>query len=86
MLLAKPKQLAKFRDKKFQTILPTSGKMVDIGSGAQKEIDDVMLTRFASYLIAQNGDPRKRTNCFLHKLILQFKPEKPNLLSKKILN
>ena len=35
------------------------GKTVDIGSGAQKEIDDTMLTRFACYLIAQNGDPRK---------------------------
>jgi DNA-damage-inducible protein D len=34
-------------------------KMVDIGSGAQKSITDTMLTRYACYLIAQNGDPRK---------------------------
>ena len=33
--------------------------MVQIGSGAPRSIDDLMLTRFASYLIAQNGDPRK---------------------------
>ena len=31
-------------------------KMVTIGSGAEKEIDDTLLTRYACYLIAQNGD------------------------------
>lgn len=34
-------------------------KMVDLGSGAQREIDDIALTRYACYLIAQNGDPSK---------------------------
>lgn len=34
-------------------------KMVDLGSGAQREIEDVRLSRYACYLIVQNGDPSK---------------------------
>ena len=34
-------------------------KMVDIGSGTSREINDLALTRYACYLIAQNGNPQK---------------------------
>lgn len=34
-------------------------KKVQIGSGAERPVDDIILTRYACYLIAQNGDPRK---------------------------
>ncbi|TKT82764.1 DNA damage-inducible protein D [Aquamicrobium sp. LC103] len=40
------------------------GKMVNLGSGAAREIEDIVLSRYASYLIAQNGDARKREVAF----------------------
>ncbi len=39
-------------------------KMVTLGSGAERSIEDLMLTRYGCYLIAQNGDPRKEPIAF----------------------
>ncbi len=49
---------------KINDHFPDVRKMVTIGSGAEKEIDDILLTRYACYLIAQNGDSKKEQIAF----------------------
>lgn len=39
-------------------------KMVSLGSGSERDIKDILLTRYACYLIAQNGDPKKEEIAF----------------------
>ncbi len=39
-------------------------EMIDLGKGAQREIEDIALTRYGCYLVAQNGDPAKAEIAF----------------------
>lgn len=45
----------------------SAGKMIAVGKGGVREVPDFRLSRFACYLIAQNGDPRKPEIAFAQK-------------------
>ena len=58
-------------------------KMVDLGSGATRSIDDVALTRYACYLIAQNGDPNKDAIAFA-QTYFALQTRKQELIEQRI--
>lgn len=60
-------------------------KMVAIGSGATKNIDDLMLTRYACYLIAQNGDSQKEQIAFA-QTYFAMQTRKAELIEQRLLD
>lgn len=63
-VINKAKAACEYAGEQISNHFPDVRKMVEIGSGAQREIEDIFLTRYACYLTAQNGDSRKEEISF----------------------
>lgn len=63
-VIQKAKDACKNAGEQIPYHFPDVRKTIPMPKGAEKEIDDILLTRYASYLIAQNGDSRKQEIAF----------------------
>ncbi|WP_294959092.1 DNA damage-inducible protein D [uncultured Flavobacterium sp.] len=70
----------------FKNHFAEFSKMVEIGSGAQKEIDDIALTRYACYLIAQNGDATTKSEIAFAQTYFAVQTRKQEIIEKRLLD
>jgi len=58
-VVVKAKEACRNAGENIEDHFPDVGKVIIVGHGAEQQINDILLTRYACYLIAQNGDSRK---------------------------
>ena len=82
-VIEKAKISCKNAGQKIEDHFVDINKTIAMPKGASKEIEDIMLTRYACYLIAQNGDPRKEQIAFAQSYFA-IQTRKQELIEQRI--
>ena len=83
LVIEKAKEACTNSGQEIQDHFPDVRKTIAMPKGATKEIEDFMLTRYACYLIAQNGDPRKEEIAFAQSYFA-IQTRKQELIEQRI--
>jgi DNA-damage-inducible protein D len=84
ILILRAKKACEMAKQRPSDHFPDIGKTIEMPKGGEKHIDDLMLTRYACYLIAQNGDPRKEQIAFA-QTYFAVQTRKFEIIQQKIL-
>jgi DNA-damage-inducible protein D len=82
-VITKAKVACETSERKVSDHFADVGKTIRMPKGAEKEVPDIMLTRYAAYLIAQNGDPKKEQVAFA-QTYFAVQTRKLEILTKRI--
>ena len=85
-VIDKAKDACEGAGQKIEDHFADVGKMVELGSRAQRAVDDFALTRYACYLIAQNGDPTRKQEIAFAQTYFALQTRKQELIEARLLD
>ena len=84
--IEKAKNACNGAGEKVEHHFPDVGKMIELAKGAQRNIEDMVLTRYDCYVIAQNGDPAKKPEIDFAQTYFAVQTRRQELIEQRLLN